>query len=62
VCKFRHLLEENHLGEEILGTVNLHLQVLWLVVTRLASERLVDPCTPTRLCLDWWLLRGLENG
>jgi len=26
VCKFRHLLEEHHLGEEILGTVNLHLQ------------------------------------
>ena len=26
VCKFRHLLEEHHLGEQILGTVNLHLQ------------------------------------
>jgi IS5 family transposase len=26
VCKFRHLLEEHQLGEEILGTVNLHLQ------------------------------------
>jgi IS5 family transposase len=26
VCKFRHLLEEHNLGEEILGTVNLHLQ------------------------------------
>jgi IS5 family transposase len=25
-CKFRHLLEEHHLGEQILGTVNLHLQ------------------------------------
>src|SRR6204780_5861908 len=27
VCKFRHLLEEHRLGEKILGTVNLHLQV-----------------------------------
>jgi IS5 family transposase len=26
VCKFRHLLEEQGLGEKILGTVNLHLQ------------------------------------
>src|SRR5262249_26173335 len=26
VCKFRHLLEEHELGEQILGTVNLHLQ------------------------------------
>jgi transposase, IS5 family len=26
VCKFRHLLEEHQLGEQILGTVNLHLQ------------------------------------
>jgi IS5 family transposase len=26
VCKFRHLLEEHNLGEQILGTVNLHLQ------------------------------------
>src|SRR5262249_697249 len=26
VCKFRHLLEEHNLPEEILGTVNLHLQ------------------------------------
>jgi hypothetical protein len=26
VCKFRHLLEEHNLGEEILGTANLHLQ------------------------------------
>src|ERR1700729_4520848 len=25
-CKFRHLLEEHQLGEQILGTVNLHLQ------------------------------------
>src|SRR5262249_51526340 len=25
ICKFRHLLEEHNLGEEILGTVNLHL-------------------------------------
>src|SRR5439155_24770469 len=24
-CKFRHLLEEHQLGEQILGTVNLHL-------------------------------------
>jgi len=26
VCKFRHWPEEHHLGEEILGTVNMHLQ------------------------------------
>jgi hypothetical protein len=26
VCKFRHRLEEHNLGEEILGTVTLHLQ------------------------------------
>ncbi len=26
VCKFRHLLEEHQLGEQMLGTVNLHLQ------------------------------------
>src|SRR5712692_2966191 len=26
VCKFRHLLEEHHLGEQILGTVNQHQQ------------------------------------
>jgi IS5 family transposase len=26
VCKFRHLLEEHELGEQMLGTVNLHLQ------------------------------------
>src|SRR5947208_574527 len=26
VCKFRHLLEEHRLGEQILGQVNLHLQ------------------------------------
>ena len=26
VCKFRHVLEEHQLGEQILGTVNLHLQ------------------------------------
>src|SRR5260370_39476038 len=25
VCKFRHLLEEHQLGEQILGQVNLHL-------------------------------------
>ena len=26
ICKFRHLLEAHKLGEQILGTVNLHLQ------------------------------------
>src|SRR5437764_12763948 len=26
ICKFRHLLEEHNLGEQILGTVNLLLQ------------------------------------
>lgn len=33
VCKFRHLLEEYHLGEEILGTVNLHLQAKGVRIT-----------------------------
>jgi transposase, IS5 family len=33
VCKFRHLLEERHLGEEILGTVNLHLQAKGVRIT-----------------------------
>jgi IS5 family transposase len=26
VCKFRHLLEEHQLGEQVLGKTNLHLQ------------------------------------
>ena len=34
VCKFRHLLEEHHLGEEILRTVNLHLQAKGVRITR----------------------------
>ena len=33
VCQFRHLLEENNLGEEILGTVNLHLQAKGVRIT-----------------------------
>jgi len=33
VCKFRHLLEANHLGEEILGTVNRHLQAKGVRIT-----------------------------
>ena len=33
VCKFRHLLEEHQLGEEILGTVNLHLQARGVHIT-----------------------------
>src|SRR5436190_10168486 len=33
VCKFRHLLEANQLGEEILGTVNLHLQTKGVRIT-----------------------------
>ncbi len=33
VCKFRHLLEEHNLGEEILGTVNLHLQANGIRIT-----------------------------
>ena len=30
---FRHLLEEHHLGEEILGTVNLYLQAKGVRIT-----------------------------
>lgn len=33
VCRFRHLLEEHNLGEEILGTVNLHLQAKGVRIT-----------------------------
>jgi IS5 family transposase len=33
VCKFRHLLEEHHLGEQILGQVNLHLQAKGVRIT-----------------------------
>ena len=33
VCKFRHLLEEHHLGEQILGRVNLHLQAQGVRIT-----------------------------
>src|SRR5438094_296739 len=33
ICKFRHLLEEHNLGEEILGTVNLHLQAKGVRIT-----------------------------
>jgi transposase, IS5 family len=33
VCKFRHLLEQHNLGEEILGTVNLHLQAKGVRIT-----------------------------
>src|SRR6058998_381470 len=33
VCKFRHLLEEHRLGEQILGKVNLHLQAKGVRIT-----------------------------
>jgi transposase, IS5 family len=33
ICKFRHLLEEHNLGEEILGTVNLYLQAKGVRIT-----------------------------
>ena len=33
VCKFRHLLEEHQLGEQILGRVNLHLQAKGVRIT-----------------------------
>ncbi len=39
VCKFRHLLEERNLGEEILGTVNLHLQAQGV---RISTGTIVD--------------------
>jgi IS5 family transposase len=46
VCKFRHLLEEQQLGEQILGRVNLHLQAKGVTffakdkVQRLSTRRL----------------------
>src|SRR5215470_1239479 len=39
VCKFRHLLEEHQLGEQILGTVNLHLQARGV---RISTGTIVD--------------------
>src|SRR5208282_2071172 len=33
VCKFRHLLEEHRLGEQLLGQVNLHLQAKGVRIT-----------------------------
>src|SRR5947208_2740050 len=39
VCKFRHLLEEHHLGGEMLETVNLHLQRKGV---RITSGTIVD--------------------
>ena len=42
VCKFRHLLEEHNLGEEILGTVNLHLQAKGVRITT-GHHRGCDP-------------------
>jgi transposase, IS5 family len=33
VCKFRHLLEEHQLGEQLLGQVNLHLQAKGVRIT-----------------------------
>ena len=36
-CKFRHLLEEHQLGEQILGTVNLHLQAQGVASPRARS-------------------------
>src|SRR6202521_2781487 len=39
VCKFRHLLEEHHLGEQILGRVNLYLQAQ---VVRITTGTIVD--------------------
>jgi IS5 family transposase len=33
VCKFCHLLEEHELGEQILGSVNLHLQAQGVRIT-----------------------------
>jgi Transposase domain (DUF772) len=43
VCKFRHLLEEHNLGEQILGTVNLHLQAKGVRITT-GCRRHFDPC------------------
>jgi IS5 family transposase len=39
VCKFRHLLEEHNLGEQILGTVNLQLQAKGV---RISTGTIVD--------------------
>jgi hypothetical protein len=43
VCKFRHLLEEHNLGEEILGRVNLHLQALKAMEKSIPMARVGRP-------------------
>jgi IS5 family transposase len=52
VCKFRHLLEEHNLGEEILGTVNLHLQVKGVRITTgtIVDATLIHAPSSTKNC------------
>src|SRR5712691_8347715 len=49
VCKFRHLLEEHQLGEQVLGTVNLHLQAQECASPRARSWTRPSCTRPRRL-------------
>src|SRR3984885_3212683 len=50
VCKFRHLLEEHQLGEQILGTVNLHLQAKGVRITTgtIVDATIIHAPSPTK--------------
>src|SRR5438270_12026545 len=50
VCKFRHLLEEHQLGEQILGQVNLHLQAqgVRLTTDTMVAGTILHPPTSTK--------------
>jgi IS5 family transposase len=52
VCKFRHLLEEHNLGEQILGTVNLHLQAKGVRITTgtIVDATLIHAPSSTKNC------------
>jgi transposase, IS5 family len=50
VCKFRHLLEEHHLGGEMLETVNLHLQEKGVRITTgtIVDATIIDAPSSTK--------------
>jgi IS5 family transposase len=47
-CKFRHLLQEHQLGEQILGTVNLHLQAQGVRITTIVDATILHVPTSTK--------------
>src|SRR5438128_3820490 len=64
VCKFRHLLEQHQLGEQILGQVNLHLQAQGV---RITTGTIVDatilhaPVKRHLVCKRWTIEKADEN-